>query len=99
MKLGDLPNDQLAVAIQAAEALLKQIAASGKFADRQLISQLEELAMTCARLAFTLDLTSTLTDSVYNLITWCDHLDDKEWTEKFVYALRAYPLAHPWRHT
>jgi hypothetical protein len=93
MSPADLPTAQLAAAQRAVEDLLREVAASGRPIDRHVLSQLDELAGTCARLAFKNDL--PLTENARNLIAWCDHLDDAEWKGLFVRALRTYPLRDP----
>jgi hypothetical protein len=89
----DSPADQLAAAQRGAEELLQQVAASGRPADSHVVSQLDELSIVSARLAFRNEL--PLTENVRNLISWCDHLDDAEWRAGFVRALQRYALEDP----
>jgi hypothetical protein len=90
----ETPAQELAATQAATVELLQSVAASGETPDTHTIYRLNRLAATCARLAFSNEL--PLGESVRALITWCDHLDDSEWTANFMLALKRYPLQAPW---
>ena len=90
------PTQELTATQLAAEQLLREIAAAGVPPDERLLSRLEKLATSCARLAYGNGLASSLSHSVTSLITWCDHLDDAQWKAQFAEALKSHPLRSPW---
>lgn len=90
------PRDEFLETQNAAEELLRRIAASGASASDREILRLEKLADACARLCYSNNLNSELTESIHNLIAWCDHLDDLAWRERFCEALNEMPLRSPW---
>jgi hypothetical protein len=89
-------SDELHATQQAAEELLFDIASSELPPSDHDLLRLEKLASSCARLAFPNGLTSSLSPSAYNLITWCDHLNDPVWKADFLKALQNSPLQSPW---
>lgn len=86
---------ELAVTQEAADGLLRSVAAAGGTPDAYTMMRLDKLATACARLAYPNGLETSLSDSVRSLIAWCDHLDSSEWTAKFMSALKDYPLRPP----
>ena len=89
-------SQELAATQQAAEDLLRSIAAGDVTLDTHSISRLDKLAVACARLAYANGLITQLSDNVESLIRWCDHLDDPGLTADFVRALKTFPLRSPW---
>jgi hypothetical protein len=92
-------KEELKATQAAAEELMRQIASGPEAPDQQALQRLERLATTCARLAFGAGEPSILSQPVYNLVNWCDHLDDPHWRSEFIVALRSYPLGAPWQRT
>ena len=95
MTIFNSASDELHATQKAAEELLSAIASSGSHPSDHDLLRLEKFASSCSRLAFPNDLTSSLSPCVYNLITWCDHLDDPLWKANFLKALLTSPLQSP----
>jgi hypothetical protein len=92
----ETPAQELAATQEATEELLQSVAAIGSAPDAHTIDRLERLAGACALLAYSNGLAASLSDNVHFLISWCDHLDDPQWTANFMLALKSYPLRSPW---
>jgi len=92
-------KEELTATQLAADELLKQVASGSILIDEQALMRLDKLATTCAKLAYGANSPSSLTETVQNLVTWCDHLNELEWRERFITALRCYPLGSPWQRT
>jgi hypothetical protein len=88
-------QEELAFTQAATEELLQEIAMSGAEVDDRTIGRLDRLSTTCARLAFGHNDVEALSPQVYNLLMWCDHLDDTAWRDAFKAALRRQPLVNP----
>ncbi|MDR2013377.1 MAG: hypothetical protein LBQ20_10175 [Rhodanobacter sp.] len=89
-------KEELVTTQSATEELLVQVATGIVQRDEHIIFRLKNLAATCARLAYRNGHPEALSHLVRNLITWCDHLDEQEWRERFLVALQSHPLGAPW---
>jgi len=92
-------KEELAATQVATEDLLRKIAAGSVTPDEHTLSRLEKLSTACARLAYGANSPGSLTDSVHNLVTWCDHLNESAWRASFIASLQSYPLGSPWQRT
>ena len=80
---------------QVALELLQEVSSGQVAVDAHSMLRLNKLAVARARLAYSNGLESSMTDSVRNLIAWCDHLDEPSWRSNFEHAIKNYPLSSP----
>ena len=92
-------HEELTATQSAAEELLQEIAAGTTPLDEHSLMRLDKLATACAKLAYGSNSPGILSETVQNLIAWCDHLNEQEWRESFILALRNAPLGSPWQRT
>ena len=96
MPLNHLENLELQDLEKSAGELLHEIAASAHDASDKDLLKLESIAERAAKIAFGADRADLLTDQMYNLIKWTDHLDDEVMRLRFLKALNDRPLVAPW---
>ena len=92
-------REELMATQDAAEELLQQIADGTTVADTHALNRLDRLSSSCAKLAYGNDSADSLSDSVHNLVAWCDHLDDPMVKAEFLVALLTFPLTSPLART
>ena len=74
--------------------LLDVISSIGKCTSEDIIN-LERLASLAAKLAYGNNRPEYISIQMYNLIAWCDHLNDGKWQSQFVKAVLKRPLISP----
>lgn len=94
--MNEIENIELQDLEKSADKILQEIAASAHDASENDLLKLEKLAERAAKIAFGADRADLLTDQMYNLIKWTDHLDDEGMRKRLVKALKIRPLVAPW---
>ena len=92
-------RDELVATQNAAEKLLQEIAAGAVAVDDHSLERLDRLSTSCAKLAYGNNSAGNLSESIHNLVAWCDHLDDQVTRANFIVALRTFPLSSPLART
>ena len=92
-------QEELLVTQNSAEQLLHEIAAGVTAADDNSLQRLDRLSTSCAKLAYGNNSAGSLSESIHNLVAWCDHLDDPVTRADFIVALRTIPLRSPLART
>ena len=92
-------QEELLATQSTTEQLLQEIADGKLAADDRTLQRLDRLSASCAKLAYGNNSPDKLSESLHNLVAWCDHLDDPDTRASFTLALRTFPLRSPLART